>query len=366
MKKILLLLFVLISLAIHCSATELEVMEKQLEIIDAYELENSLPESARDIKLSADISFNQGIRVVWEKLSENVKGIFSSGIRCVTTIVAISMLCNAVGAMSVPADGRSVQTTLSLVGALSVTAAASGRITSVIGMGKDLIFATDTFSKAFLPVAAAAEAASGLPGAAVAKASVAMLFSDVLITVINRFLVPLMYLNIFAATANAASPNESLRRICDLSVNTISIILKFALGAFVSYITVAGIVASGNDSLGVKTAQLAAGTVPVVGSIISQAAETVVAGAVMMKNCIGIFGILSIISICAVPFATLSINYILFKIAAVCASPIIGGSISELTERLGKSFGLMLAMSASSVTVLFISIIAAMRGLGVI
>lgn len=353
-------------MVLPCLGADIDVYDRQYDALQADELYDALPDDASGIELERDISLNDGLSVIWDKLVRGIGGIFSSGLRCVTTIVAVSILCSVVSAMSVPQDSPAVQTSLSLVGAIAVCAAASGSITSVIGMGRELISRIDVFSKALLPTIAAAEAASGVPGAALAKTGAAVFFSDVLITLINYVLMPLVYINIFAATANAAVKNESLRKISDMSVKVISATLKILLGAFVSYVTVAGIVSGGVDKAGLKTAQLAAGSVPVVGGIMSEAAETVIAGASLIKNTIGVFGMLAILASCVTPFATLAVNYVLFKAAAVCASPIIGGSISELTERLGQSFGLVLAMAASCVTVIFISIVAAMNSVGVL
>ncbi len=366
MKRILCIIAVATLLSCSCFATENDIYERQYDALRIDELRDCVPDSASDIELSEDISLNDGLGMIWDKFRREVGNIFSGGLRCVVTIVAVSMLCSSIGAMSLPQDNPAVKTSLALVGAIAVTGAASGSITSVIGMGRELISSIDVFSKSLLPTLAAAEAATGAPSAAIAKTGVAVLFSDVLITLINYVFTPLIYVNIFAATANAAARNESLRQISDLSVKVVSSSLKFILGAFVSYITVSGLVSGGVDKAGLKTAQFAiGGAVPVVGGIISDAAETVIAGASLIKNTIGVFGMLVVLAACVTPFATLAINYFLFKFASVCASPVIVGSLAELTDRLGKSFGLVLAMSASCVTVIFISIVAAMRGVGV-
>lgn len=367
MRRILCIVAAAALFSCPCFAAESDMYERQYDALGIDELRDAVPDDAADIELSEDISLNDGLGMIWDKLKRGVGDIFSGGLRCVTTIVVVSMLCSSVGAMSLPQDNLSVKTSLSLVGAIAVTGAASGSITSVIGMGREFISSIDLFSKSLLPTLAAAEAAVGTPSAAIAKTGAAVLFSDVLITLINYVFIPLVYINIFAATANAAARNESLRRISDLSVKVVSSSLKFILGAFVSYITVSGLVSGSVDKAGLKTAQFAiGGTVPVVGGIISEAAETVIAGASLIKNTIGVFGMLVVLAACVTPFATLAINYFLFKFASVCVSPLIGGSLAELTDRLGQSFGLVLAMSASCVTVIFISIVAAMRSVGVL
>lgn len=365
MKKVLCFAVVLILFSLPCSAAENDFYERGLSALGTDELLRAVPDDASDVELSVDLSFKDGLAVIWDKLCRNLKTVLMSGMRCVVSVVAISMLGGAVSAMGNAKDSPAVNLALSLASALAVTAAAAGSIRSVIGMGRDLIYQLDSFSKALLPTIAAAEAASGVPGAAIAKAAASAFFGDVLVSVISAVLLPLVYINIFAATANAAVRNDSLRKIGDMAAKIVSVSLKFLLGAFISYITIAGIVSGSVDKAGLRVMQLAVGGVPIVGGIMADAAETVLSGAAVIKNTVGVFGMLVVLTACVVPFCSLAGNYILFKVCAVCASPMIGGSISELCDRLGQSFGLVLAMASSCVTVIFITIVAAMSSAGV-
>lgn len=53
--------------------------------------------------------------------------------------------------------------------------------------------------------------------------------------------------------------------------------------------------------------------VPVVGGILSDAAETVLAGAGILKNAVGVFGMLAVLAMCVVPFLQLGIHYLAYK-----------------------------------------------------
>lgn len=366
MKRGVLVLIVMACLSVSCTATDVQIDSAQMESIGIEKVYEAMPENAREFHNIEDISPKEGMRIILQKFNDGVSEFFTSGFKCVMIIVAISVLCEIIGTMSVPQNSVSVKNVVSLAGALTVTAIASGSIKTVIGMAVTFIRELDVFSKALLPTLAAAEAACGLPGAAVAKSTATVFFSDVLITLINRFLIPLVYVNVFASTAYAAAKNDILKRICDLSTKSVSFILRTALGIFLAYIAVVAPVMNGADSATVKTAQFAVQGVPVVGRMISEATKTVFAGAVLMKNAIGMFGMLVVLSSCVTPFVAIGMNYILFKFATVCSSPVIGGNIAELTERIGQSFGLVFAMVATCAAVTFIAILSAMKSIGVI
>ena len=92
------------------------------------------------------------------------------------------------------------------------------------------------------------------------------------------------------------------------------------------------------------------------GSIISEATGTVLAGAGMLKGAIGIFGMLAVLSICLTPFLQMAVQYLLYKLAAFLAGTITEGPLAGLIDALGTAFGLMLGMTGSCALLLLISI----------
>ncbi len=89
-------------------------------------------------------------------------------------------------------------------GALAVATVSVSDINGLIGLGRDAIDAMTMFSKALLPTMATVTAVSGAPAGAAARQLATVLFSDVLLTLIDRLLIPLVYLYVAAFTAYAA------------------------------------------------------------------------------------------------------------------------------------------------------------------
>ena len=100
------------------------------------------------------------------------------------------------------------------------------------------------------------------------------------------------------------------------------------------------------DGATVKVAKAAiSGVVPVVGGILSEVSETVMAGAGMLKNTIGIFGMLAVLAACAYPFLQLGVQYLLYKLSAFLAAAVGPPGLSKLIGGLGGAFGLVLGMT---------------------
>jgi stage III sporulation protein AE len=218
----------------------------------------------------------------------------------------------------------------------------------------------DALSKLLLPGIAVATAASGAPTAAAAKQFAAMLFSDVLITGIHRLLLPLLYAYIATCTANTAIGNEGLKRIAELIKWVVTSSLTCLLLTFVGYLSISGVIAGTTDAAAIKAAKFAvSGMVPVVGGILSDAAETVLVGAGILKNSVGVAGMLAVLSICIVPFLQLGVHYLVYKLVSALSATIFDGGISGLISSIGGAFGLILGMTGSCALLLLISAVSA-------
>ena len=102
--------------------------------------------------------------------------------------------------------------------------------------------------------------------------------------------------------------------------------------------------------------------VPVVGGILSDASETVLVSAGLMKNSAGVYGILACLSVFLGPFLRIGVHYWVLKIAAVLCGVLYEGAVSSLAEDFSTAMGLLLAMTASVCVLLLVSTVCFMKG----
>lgn len=134
---------------------------------------------------------------------------------------------------------------------------------------------------------------------------------------------------------------------------------------FVTYLTISGVIAGTTDALTVKAAKFTMSSmVPVVGGILSDAAETVLAGAGVLKNTVGVFGMLVVIGICLIPFFQLGFHYLTYKVASALSAALSGSRVAALIDQIGGAFGLILGMTGSCALLLLISMITAVSVTG--
>ncbi len=362
MKILISCVLVLLVISTSAYAVENEVFDRQYDSLNISELEDNVPESAKErFSVTRDISFDDGLKKLKNRLLSELGDVVNTGVKSAAAILVIAALCGIVKSFFEIGHAGGMPNYVMIAGALSITVACTGSINTIVGMGKAAIDEINGFSKALLPTLSVAAAAAGAPMASAAKYAATALFSDLLITTIHSLFFPLVYAYIAVSTADASLENSTLRKIADLIKWITSSGLKIAMTAYIAYLSVSGVLSSSVDNLSVKTARFAiTGMVPVVGSVIADAAGTVVAGATIMKNTIGVFGMLTVLSICLTPFLTLIVNYFIFKLSAVIIAPMVENRISNLVENIGNSFGLVLGMSAACALLVFLSILSSM------
>jgi len=366
MKLIISCFIILTFLFSGANAQESELFSRQHDALNLDRLENSVPASVKErIELDENISIDEGLAALVKRLRNEFEGVFQRGIKSAASVLAIAALCSMILAMYSAGNIGGLSNYIMVAGALAVTASCTGSLNSIIGMGQQAIEEIDMFSKVLLPSLSAAAAATGAPLAAATKYTATVFFANLIITVVKYLFFPMVYAYIAIVTADAALENSALGKISDFIKWIVSNGLKLTLTIFVAYLSVTGILASAGDSIGAKTAKFAlSGAVPVVGTVIADAAETVIAGAVVIKNAIGVFGMLTILSICITPFLTLTVNYFLFKLSATVIAPMVENRFTRLVENIGNSFGIVLGMTASCALLMFLSVISSMHIIG--
>ncbi len=351
MKRWICLLFLLLALTVDVRAEELP-----------RSLTDALPEAAEDIldidSLSGPEGFSRGLAGIAERLAGEVKSVLRQRVRGAASILLVAVACGAVDGFAKGTGEGKAAAYLPMAGALAVTLLTAGSLEDLIGLGVETIGELNLFSKVLLPTLAAATAASGAVSSATFQQVTTVFLADLLMELIDGLLLPLVYLYIGALAASSCLPENRLGAIAEALKKIITWILTSSLLLFTVYLSTVRVVAGAADGASVKVAKAAiSGVVPVVGGIIAEAAETVLAGAGMLKNTIGVFGMLAILAACAYPFLQLGIQYLLYKLSAFLAAAAGAPELRELIDGLGGAFGLVLGMTGSCALLLLVSVL---------
>lgn len=87
--------------------------------------------------------------------------------------------------------------------------------------------------------------------------------------------------------------------------------------------------------------------IPVVGKILGDAVDTVLGSGIVLKNAVGLVGVLIIVGICIMPIIKLSILTIAYKLLSTISQPIADSKIVSLLDQIGDIFKILLAILSS-------------------
>lgn len=124
--------------------------------------------------------------------------------------------------------------------------------------------------------------------------------------------------------------------------------LGIVLTIFVGVVSLEGTISSSVDGITAKTAKsIVSSAVPVVGKILGDAVDTVLGCGIILKNAVGLVGVVVVIGICIVPIIKLTVLTIAYKLLATIVQPIADEKIVSLLDQIGDIFKLFLAILCS-------------------
>lgn len=326
------------------------------------ELTDAVPDSAEEIIGNQDAegfsSWTTGLSKLWERTCKLLAGTVQDSIGGVVMILTTVLLCAvAQDCFNATADSGQFLNPVPLVGTLVILLAAGSNMKNLMGLGAETLEQLNIFSKALLPTLAAATAASGGIVSAGIRQVATVFGSDLLMSLIRNLLLPMVWAFVAMAAADAVLPAGRLGGIAQGIRKCITWVLSGSLLLFTGYLSLSGAFASSADNLTLRLTRSAIGTViPVVGGIISDATDSVLAGAGVLKQSVGIFGTLVILGACIVPFLKLGVQYLLLKLASFVTASVVPEPLVKLVDALGSAFGLVLGMTGAGALLLLISV----------
>lgn len=171
---------------------------------------------------------------------------------------------------------------------------------------------------------------------------------------INIFLIPLLLIAVTLSIVSNISDKIQIDRLSKFFKSSIVWFLGIALTVFTCVLAIEGTLSSSVDGLTAKTAKAAVSNfVPVVGKILGDTAETVIGCGNILKNSVGIIGIIIIVGIIVMPILKLAVLYISFYLTSAVCEVVADEKIVKLIWNIADSYKILLAILLS-VSVMFI------------
>ena len=213
------------------------------------------------------------------------------------------------------------------------------------------------FMEALLPLLISLLAGVGaLTSAALFTPLMLFIISSVSI-VIKDVVLPLLFLTATLDCLNYLSDKYRLSNLANLLKQAGMMTLGLLMVLFIGIITIQGAAGSVADGLTLRTAKFATSTfIPVVGKVLADTVELVMGASLLIKNAVGIFGVIAIFMICLLPLIKLLSLIVVIKISGALVQPMGDEKMAKCLDSIANNLLLVFGSVVVVALMFFLSI----------
>lgn len=163
--------------------------------------------------------------------------------------------------------------------------------------------------------------------------------------IIQDLIIPLVLILTSLVIISKISDRVQIDRLSKFLKSGIVWFLGIVLTIFVGVVSLEGTISSSVDGITAKTAKsVVSSAIPVVGKILGDAVDTVLGCGIILKNAVGLVGVIIVIGICIMPIIKLAVLSVFYKLLATLVQPVADGKIISLLDQIGDIFKIFLGI----------------------
>lgn len=182
-----------------------------------------------------------------------------------------------------------------------------------------------------------------------AGASTSMMYYEaalMLITLVDfiliKLIIPMINFYLVIVLANNLSKEDMLSKLAELIATAISWLLKSMLAAVIGFNAIQGLIVPVVDQVKRSALIKASEAIPGIGDALGGVTETLLSAGVLLKNAIGVAGLIVLLTIVAVPFLKLLVVAAIYKVGGAVLQPISDKRFIECISASGRSATMLL------------------------
>ncbi|WP_235206846.1 stage III sporulation protein AE [Paenibacillus tyrfis] len=176
-------------------------------------------------------------------------------------------------------------------------------------------------------------------------------------TAIYFIVFPLLFFSAVLHIVSSLSDKYKVTQLANLLRNVSVGCLGVFVTVFLGVVSVQGIGSAAADGVTIRTAKYIAGNfVPVVGRLFSDASETVIGASLLVKNAVGLAGVVILLVLCAFPALKILALAFIYNVSAAVMQPLGDNPMITCLETIGKSLIFVFAALAVVGLMFFLAI----------
>jgi len=300
--------------------------------------------------------------------SFNVKNVFSAlgsfmwhevlyNGKLLVTIVMLSIMSMILETLQSAFERKTVSKVAYSLCYMVIIVLAINSFNVAIGYAKEAIDRMIDFMMAMVPLLFALLASMGNVVTVSVTHPLIIFMINTVGTLIHTLIFPLLFFSAVLHLVSSISDKYKLTQMANLLRNISVGFLGVLLTIFLGVISVQGITSSVTDGVTIRAAKYVSGSfIPVVGKMFADATDTVISASLLIKNSIGLVGVIIILFLCAFPAIKILVLALIYNISAAIMQPLGDSPITTCLETIGKSMLYVFAALAAVGLMFFLAI----------
>lgn len=366
MKKICIVLFLICMMISNCSYAKTdETIEEQKETFGISDFIKESQKYKGDFLEDIDISelMNNAIQgnvdnnVLIKKVIKLFGTEVRSSVKTLISILVIIVIHSVLKAISDSLENNNISEIIYYVQYILIVTVIMSNFNSIIQTVKETSQNLVSFMNMLVPILITLMVYTGSITTSGILEPFILFMINFVGNMIQSILIPLMLIITVFSIISKISNKIQIDKISSFLKSSVIWFLGIILTVFVGVISLEGTLSSSVDGITAKTTKAAVSTmIPVVGKILGDAVDTVLGCGLVLKNAVGIVGVIVIIGICIVPIIKLGVITIAYNLSASIIQPIADEKIVKLLSEMGGIFKVLLGILCSLSVMLIIGI----------
>jgi stage III sporulation protein AE len=368
MKKLITIFAILIcifSTSISKADTEDDVINSQM---DSFNISNFIDEAnkySNDILKDIDIQelLNNAIKgeLDTNQLLKNIFPILGTEIKealkVMGSILIIVLIHSVLKSISDNLNNKSVAQITYYVQYILIATVIMTNFSSIITLTKEAVGNMISFIQLLFPLLMTLMLASGSVVSVNLVQPIILFIINLISNIFQSIIIPIILVGTALAIVSKISDRIQIDKLSKFLKSSAVWVIGILLTIFVGVLSIEGTLGSSVDGITAKTAKAAVSSfIPVVGKVLGDAVDTVIGCSAILKNAIGIVGVIVVIAICITPILKLAIITIIYHLTAALCEPIADSKIVSLISQMADTFKILLAIVCSISVMLIIGI----------
>ena len=368
MKKLITIFAILICIfgtSISIADTEDEVINSQM---DSFNISNFIDEAnkySNDILKDIDIQelLNNAIKgeLDTNQLLKNIFPILGTEIKealkVMGSILIIVLIHSVLKSISDNLNNKSVAQITYYVQYILIATVIMTNFSSIITLSKEAVGNMISFIQLLFPLLMTLMLASGSVVSVNLVQPIILFIINLISNIFQSIIIPIILVGTALAIVSKISDRIQIDKLSKFLKSSSVWVIGILLTIFVGVLSIEGTLGSSVDGITAKTAKAAVSSfIPVVGKVLGDAVDTVIGCSAILKNAIGIVGVIVVIAICITPILKLAIITIIYHLTAALCEPIADSKIVSLITQMADTFKILLAILCSISVMLIIGI----------